>query len=62
VHFDGIVEEHCRTRNELLKPFKFFAKSGFAPVNMIKTYFDVNSFIDYKSIETYLVQEFVVIG
>jgi hypothetical protein len=60
VHFDGIVEEHCRTRNELLNPFKFFAKSGFAPVNMIKTYFDVNSFIDYKSIETYLVREFVV--
>ena len=62
IWYDGIVEEHCRTRNELLNPFKFFAKSGFAPINMIKTYFDVNSFIDYKSIETYLVQEFVVIG
>jgi hypothetical protein len=62
VLFDGIVEEHCRTKNELFNPFKFFAKSGFAPVNMIKTYFDVNSFIDYRSIETYLVQEFVVMG
>lgn len=61
-HYDGIVEEHCRTRKELLNPFKFFAKSGFAPINMIKTYFDVNSFIDYKSIETYLVKEFVLIS
>jgi len=62
IHFDGIVEEHCRSERELFNPFKFFAKSGFAPVNMIKTYFDVNSFIDYKSIETYLVKEFVVIS
>lgn len=62
VLYDGIVEEHCRTEKELFNPFKFFAKSGFAPINMIKTYFDVNSFIDYKSIETYLVQEFVVIS
>lgn len=60
VKYDGIVEEHCRTRKELMNPFKFFAKSGFAPVNMIKTYFDVKSFIDYKSIETYLVVEFHV--
>lgn len=62
VLYDGIVEEHCRTRKELLNPFKFFAKSGFAPVNMIKTYFDVNSFIDYKSIETYLVSEYHVVS
>jgi hypothetical protein len=62
VHYDGIVEEHCRTESELFNPFKFFAKSGFAPINMIKTYFDVNSFIDYKSIETYLVREYVLIG
>ncbi len=62
VLYDGIVEEHCRTRKELMNPFKFFAKSGFAPVNMIKTYFDVNSFIDYKSIETYLVSEYHVVS
>jgi len=58
VLYDGIVEEHCLTRKELMNPFKFFAKSGLAPVNMIKTYFDVKSFIDYKSIETYLVAEY----
>lgn len=62
VLYDGIVEEHCLTRKELMNPFKFFAKSGLAPVNMIKTYFDVKSFIDYKSIETYLVVEYQVIS
>lgn len=62
VLYDGIVEEHCLTKSELFNPFKFFAKSGFAPINMIKTYFDVKSFIDYKSIETYLVQEFIVVS
>ncbi len=60
--YDGIVEEHCHTGRELLNPFRFFSKSGLAPVNMIRTYFDVKSFIDYKSIETYLVREFVVVS
>ena len=41
VLYDGIVEEHCRSRKELINPFRFFAKSGLAPLNMIKTYFDV---------------------
>lgn len=62
IWYDGIVEEHCRTRKELFNPFKFFAKSGFALVNMVRTYFDVNSFIDYKSIETYLVKEYHIIS
>ena len=62
VLYDGIVEEHCLTRKELMNPFKFFARSGLAPVNMIKTYFDVKSFIDYKSIETYLVAEYQVVS
>lgn len=62
VMYDGIVEEHCRTEAGLLNPMKFFAKSGFAPINMIKTWFDVKSFIDYKSIETYLVREYHVIS
>ena len=60
IWYDGIVEEHCRNRKTLLNPFIFFAKSGFAPINMIKTYFDVKGFIDYKSIETYLVAEFII--
>ena len=60
--YDGIVEEHCRDRKTLLNPFIFFGKPWMAPINMIKTYFDVNSFIDYKSIETYLVREYHIIG
>jgi hypothetical protein len=60
--YDGIVEEHCRTRKELLNPFRFFTKSGFALKNMILTYFDTKSFIDYKSMETYMVQEYHLIS
>ncbi len=56
--YDGIVEEHCRTRPELLNPFKFFGNPLMIIPNMIKVYMDVNSFIDYGSIETYLVQEY----
>lgn len=61
-HYDGIVEEHCLSRSELLNPLKFFAKSGTVIGNMIHTYFDTKSFIDYKSMETYLVQEYHVVS
>lgn len=60
--YDGIVEEHTRDKKTLVNPFVFFGKPWMAPVNMVKTYFDVNSFIDYKSIETYLVREYHVVG
>ena len=62
VWYDGIVEEHCRSRKELMNPFIFFGKPLKAPINMIKVYFDVKTFIDYKSIETYLVAEYHVIS
>ncbi len=62
VLYDGIVEEHCLSRKDLLNPFRFFGKPWMAPVNMIKTYFDVKGFIDYKSIETYLTAEYHVIN
>lgn len=61
-HYDAIVEEHCRTKKELLNPFRFFARSGFALKNMILTYFDTKSFIDYKSMETYMVQEYHLVS
>ncbi|HSG67365.1 MAG TPA: EthD domain-containing protein [Bacteroidales bacterium] len=61
VDYDGIVEEHCRDMKTLLNPFIFFGKPWMAPVNMVRTYFDVNSFIDYKSIESYLVREYVMV-
>ena len=62
VDYDGIVEEHTHDKKTLLNPFRFFGKPWMAPVNMVRTYFDVNSFIDYKSIETYLVREYHIIG
>jgi len=57
-HFDGIVEEHCRTRSELLNPFKFFGNPLLIVPRMLEVYFDVKSFIDYPSIEPYLVSEY----
>ncbi|MFC2106770.1 hypothetical protein ACFLRY_00395 [Bacteroidota bacterium] len=56
--YDGIVEEHCKSRSELMNPFKFFGNGIRIIPNMIKVYRDVNSFIDYGSIETYLVREY----
>ena len=56
--FDGIVEEHCRTSADLLNPFKFFGHPLIIVPRMLKVYSDVRSFIDYSSIESYLVSEY----
>ena len=61
-HYDGIVEEHCRTQSELLNPIKFFGGAFSMLPNMIRTYFDVNGFLDYPSIEPYLVREYYYRG
>ncbi len=53
----GIVEEHTRTFSELLNPAKFFGNPFTMFYNMIRVYFDTQSFLDYKTIETYLVSE-----
>ena len=58
--FDGIVEEHCRTKSELFNPFKFFGNPLIIIPRMIQVYFDVRSFLDYKSIEPYLVSEYCI--
>lgn len=55
--WDGIVEEHMRSRSELLNPTKFFGNSFIMLYNMIRVYFDTKSFLDYKSIEPYLTTE-----
>jgi len=57
-HFDGIVEEHCKTKSDLLNPFKFFGNPLIIIQRMLTVYFDVKSFIDYPSIEPYLVTEY----
>jgi len=56
-YWDGIVDEHFRTRSELMNPFKFFGNPLVIIPRMIKVYTDVNSFLDYKTIETYLARE-----
>ena len=56
--FDGIVEEHCKTSSELFNPFKFFGNPLVIIPRMLQVYFDVKSFIDYPSIEPYLVSEY----
>lgn len=57
-YWDGIVEEHCKTRAELLNPFQFFGKPLRIIPNMIKVYRDTKSFLDYGSIEPYLAMEY----
>lgn len=56
--YDGIVEEHCKTREELINPFKFFGKPTRILQNMILVYKDTKSFLDYGSIEPYLAMEY----
>lgn len=57
-NWDGIVEEHTRTRSELINPFKFFGNPLIIIPRMLKVYTDTKSFLDYKTIETYLVGEY----
>lgn len=60
--WDGIVEEQTLTRSELLNPFKFFG-SGFSVIsNMLAVYNDTRSFLNYKTIETYLGIEYHILS
>ena len=58
--WDGIVEEHTKTRSDLLNPTRFFG--GFIKMipNMITVYTDTKSFLDFNTIETYLTQEYFI--
>ena len=62
INWDGIVEEHFRSRSELLNPFKFFGKPLSIIPNMIEVYTDTNAFLDYKTIETYLATEYHILS
>ncbi len=55
--WDGIVEEHFRTTSDLLNPIKFFGNPLIMFYNMLRVYFDTNSFLDYKTIEPYFATE-----
>jgi len=56
--YDGIVEEHFRHPADLLNPFKFFGSPATMLYHMLEEYLDVRSFLDYGSIEPYLVREY----
>jgi hypothetical protein len=60
--WDGIVEEHMRTESDLLNPFKFFGNPLTILPNMIRVFLDTYSFLDYGSIEPYLVTEYHLKG
>jgi hypothetical protein len=55
--WDGIVEEHFRTSSDLLNPLKFFGNPMTMVYNMVRVYFDTQSFLDYKTIEPYFATE-----
>lgn len=56
--WDGIVEEHFRTRGELLNPFRFFGHPGVIIQHMAEVYRDIHAFLDYPTIETWMVREY----
>jgi hypothetical protein len=58
INWDGIVEEHFRSKSDLLNPFKFFGNLIKIVPNMIAVYTDTNAFLEYKTIETYLATEY----
>ena len=53
----GIVEEQCRTRDELLDPVRFFGGWLRMLPSMLRVYRDVRGFLDLAAIENYLVTE-----
>ena len=60
--YDGIVEEHFRDRKDLLNIFRFFGKPNKIIRNMMRVYSDINTFLDYKKVETYFVTEYHIIS
>ena len=56
--WDGIVEEHFRKRSDLLNPFRMFGNPLVILYRFYQVYSDTRSFLDYKTIEPYLVEEY----
>ena len=57
-HYDGIVEEHFRTRRDLTGLARFFGGFWRMIRNMAAVYKDMNGFIDRKTIEPYFITEY----
>ena len=60
-HFDGIVEEHFRTRADLFNPVRFFGGPLKMLPHMVEVGLHVNRFLDLPSLENYLVGEIHII-
>jgi hypothetical protein len=58
----GIVEEHFFRKSQLLNPFKFFGNPLVIIPRMLEVYQDTKSFLDYRTIETYLVREYHILS
>ncbi len=58
VTWDGIVEEHFRSRSHLVNPFRFFGNPIVILPRMVAVYRDTRSFLDYGTIKPWLVREY----
>ena len=55
---DGIVEEACRTKNDLLSPVRFFKGPLMMIPNMIRVQIDTKGFLDMDEFEIYYAKEY----
>jgi hypothetical protein len=56
--WDGIVEEHFKSKKDLLNPARFFGGPISMLYRMLQVYLDTRSFLDYDTIQTYLGLEY----
>jgi hypothetical protein len=61
-NWDGIVEEHFKTKEDLLNPFRFFGNPFVIIQRMMAVYQDTKKFIDYPSMQPYLAVEYHLKG
>jgi hypothetical protein len=54
------VEEQFRSTKDLLNIFRFFGNPLTIVWRMLQVYFDTNSFLEYKTLETYFAREFII--
>lgn len=60
--FDGIVEEHFGTDEDLLNPVKMFGGIFRFIPSMIRVYFHVNKFLNLSTIRNYICREYLLAG
>ncbi len=60
--FDGIVEEHFGSDEDLLNPVRMFGGIFKALPAMIKVYFHVSKFLNLSNIRNYICREYLLSG